>query len=244
MTQDDRKIALVTGATRGLGLETVRQLAAKGVRVLLGARNLEAGEAKAAKFRADGFDVQAIALDLDDAATVERAAKTIEAKYGRLDILINNAGIFLGGDGVTSSADFQAIQRTFNTNFLGTVMVTQAMLPLVKKSRQGRIVNVSSTIGSLAVSADPNSADPNHAFLGYAASKAALNMMTVQLAHELRNTSVKVNSICPGFVKTDMNNGEGAVTVEEGVTATMRYALLGEDGPSGGFFDSSGHIPW
>jgi NAD(P)-dependent dehydrogenase (short-subunit alcohol dehydrogenase family) len=239
----DRKIALVTGATRGLGLETARQLAARGVHVLLGARNPATGEAKAAALRAIGLDVHSLILDLDEEETIRLAAKQIEQSCGRLDILINNAGIFLGDrDGLPSVADPEAVRRTIDLNFIATLRVTQHMLPLLRKSHSGRIVNVSSGVGSLAVNADLDNTGPR--WLGYSASKAALNLLTIQLAHELRATSIKVNSICPGYVKTDMNNGEGLLSVEQGAQASIRFALLGDEGPSGGFFGADSPKAW
>ncbi len=242
--EQDKKIALVTGATRGLGLETVRQLAAKGVRVLLGARDLQAGEAKAAPLRVEGLDVSPIAIDLNDEATIKSAAERIDAEFGRLDILVNNAAVMLDGDGFPSVADPQAIRDILDTNFVGTVIVTQAMLPLLKKSHHGRIVNVSSSVGSMWWNGDPGNPVPDNKWLGYAASKAAMNMLTVQLAYELRDTPIKVNSICPGYVKTEMNKGGGFLTIEEGARPSVQYALIGDDGPSGGFFTAEGARAW
>jgi NAD(P)-dependent dehydrogenase (short-subunit alcohol dehydrogenase family) len=242
--EQETKIALVTGATRGLGLETVRQLATKGVRVLLGARDVQAGEARAAALRTEGLDVQRIAIDLNDAATINSAAKDIDARFGHLDILINNAGVMLDGDGFPSVADPQVIRDILDTNFVATVIVTQKMLPLLKKSKHGRIVNVSSSVGSMWWNGDPDNPVPDNKWLGYAASKAAMNMLTVQLAYELRDTAIKVNSICPGYVKTDMNKGGGFLTLEEGARPSVEYALIGDDGPSGGFFTSDGVRAW
>jgi NAD(P)-dependent dehydrogenase (short-subunit alcohol dehydrogenase family) len=240
---NEQKIAFVTGASRGLGLETVRQLGARGAHVLLGSRNLDTGEARAAELRAGGLDVRPLALDLNRVETIKSAAQLIDAEYGRLDILINNAGIFIGdADGLPSVADPEAIRQTLNINFIATVVVTQHMLPLVMKSRAGRIVNVSSGVGSLSANGDRDNRSPR--WLGYAASKAALNLLTIQLAHELRNTPIKVNSVCPGYVRTDMNKGQGLLSVEEGVKAAIRFALLGVDGPSGGFFSTGGPIAW
>jgi len=242
----DQTIALVTGATRGIGLETARQLAAKGVFVLMGARDLIVGESRAAALRSTGFNVHAIELDLDNLATVERAASMIEVRYGRLDILVNNAGISMigEGDGLPGVVSLDAIRRTFNTNFVGTVLVTQKMLQLLRKSPRGRIVNVSSTVGSLGVASDENSKSAHHAFLAYAASKASLNMLTILLAHELGGTAIKVNSVCPGYVMTDMNHGNGDLTVEQGAEPSVRYALLDDDGPTGGFFAADGPRLW
>ena len=241
---DEKRIALVTGATRGLGFETARQLGAKGVRVLLGARDIKTGEKKAEELRAEGLDVLPIAIDLNDAATIESATKEIDARFGRLDILVNNAGVMHDDDGFPSIAPPQVIREILDVNFVATVIVTQAMLPLLKKSKHGRIVNVSSRVGSKWWNADPNNPVPDNKWLGYAASKASLNMLTVQLAYELRNTPIKVNSVCPGYVKTDMNKGGGFLTIEEGARPSVEYALLEEDGPTGSFFGSEGTIAW
>ncbi len=241
---DEKKIALVTGGTRGLGFETVRQLGAKGVHVLLGAREIKAGEKKAAELRAEGYDVHPIAIDLKDVPSIKNAAKQIEAQYGRLDILVNNAGVMLDGDGFPSVADPQVIREILDINFVATVIITQSMLPLLKKSKHGRIVNVSSSVGSMWWNGDPNNPVPDNKWLGYAASKAAVNMLTVQLAYELRDTPIKVNSICPGYVKTEMNKGGGFLTIEEGARPSVHYALIGDDGPSGGFFTSEGPRAW
>jgi NAD(P)-dependent dehydrogenase (short-subunit alcohol dehydrogenase family) len=242
--EQEKKIALITGATRGLGYETVRQIAARGIRVLLGARDIHSGEAKAAELRAAGLDVQSIAIDLNNAATIERAAKETDARFGRLDILVNNAGVMSDADGFPSVANPQAMRDVIETNFIATVIVTQNMLPLLKKSKHGRIVNVASRVGSLWWNSDPDNPVPDNKWLGYAVSKAAVNMLTVELAYELRHTAIKVNSVCPGYVKTEMNKGGGFLTIEEGARPAVHYALIGEDGPTGGFFGSDGRLAW
>lgn len=241
--QSDRKVALVTGATRGIGLETVRQLARRGLRVLLGARDLERGKARAAELTSEGLDVQAIRIDLEDEATIAAAARQIEQEHGRLDVLVNNAGIVVEGDGFPTKPSAAVLRKTMDTNFIGTVLVTQAMLPLLRRSPRGRIVNVSSTVGSLWWNADPQNPLPDNKWLGYAASKAAVNMLTVDLAYELRDTPIKVNAVCPGYVKTDLSPN-GYLTVEEGARAPVHYGLLGDDGPSGGFFTVDGPQHW
>ena len=238
------KIALVTGATRSLGYETVRQLARNGVFVLLGARNLVDGQTKAQALQAEGLSVEAIEIDLNRLETIDAAASVIAQRFGRLDILVNNAGILLlDTDNLPGVADPQAMRDTMEVNFIGTAGVTQKLLPLVRKAHAGRIVNVSSSLGSLSWNADPaNSA--NVLWLGYAASKAAVNMLTVQLALELRDTPIKVNAVCPGYVMTDLNRGAGFFTIEEGVRASVKYALLDEAGPTGQFFNADGPINW
>jgi NAD(P)-dependent dehydrogenase (short-subunit alcohol dehydrogenase family) len=239
------KIALVTGATRGLGFETVRQLARNGVFVLLGARDLAIGQEKAEALRAQGLAVEAIEIDLNRPETIDAAASTVDEQFGRLDILVNNAGILmLDTDDFPSVAALQTLRETLDVNFIRTVIVTQKLLPLIRKASSGRIVNLSSSVGSLWWNGDPGNPSPNVKWLGYAASKAALNMLTVQLAFELRDTPIKVNSVCPGYVMTDLNKGGGYVTIEDGVRASVKYALLDDTGPTGQFFNTDGPINW
>ncbi|MAU19578.1 MAG: short-chain dehydrogenase [Martelella sp.] len=237
---DTQRIALVTGANKGIGFEIARQLASAGVRVVLGARNLGFGEAAAQKIL-EGT-ATATHLDLDDHASIARTAAEIEAGYGRLDILVNNAGIFDFADAPPSSASLEAVRRTMEVNFFGTLAVTQAMLPLLRKAPAGRIVNLSSSLGSLTLNGSPDSTYYGAQFIGYNASKAALNMMTVQLREELRDTNIVVNSISPGFVGTDLNGGTGPLTPEEGARLPVRFALEGEE--NGGFFEAEGRTPW
>ena len=236
------KIALVTGANKGIGFEVSRQLALAGCTVRLGARNLDAGKQAAGKLQGNS---EAIELDLEHHDTLEAAAIAIQAKYGRLDILVNNAGIAdLTTDGPPGKTSLATVERIFRTNFFDTLAVTQAMLPLIKASPNGRIVNVSSGLGSLTQNADPDWPFAHVKALGYCASKAALNMMTVQLAWELRDTKIKVNSADPGYTATDLNRNSGTQTVEEGAEETVRLALLDDDGPTGGYFDRHGIVPW
>ena len=239
-----KKIALVTGANKGIGLEIARQLGQAGFTVFLGARNAALGEAAAAKLRANSLDVRCVELDLGNASTIAAAAKTIEALGGRLDVLVNNAGIADGADGPPSTANIDAVRRVMETNFVGTLAVTQAMLPLLKTAPAARIVNLSSGLGSLQWNSDPNWAFAPYKLLGYNASKAALNMLTVQLAYELRDTPIKVNSANPGYTATDMNGHQGNQTIEEGAAESMRLALLPADGPTGGFFETGAVDPW
>lgn len=239
------KTALVTGGTRGLGFETVRQLAKKGVFVFLGARDLTAGQEKAETLRAEGLSVEAIEIDLNRHETTDAAASTIGERFGMLDILINNAGILqLDTDDFPSVAPTQTLRETYEVNFIGTVIVTQKLLPLIRKSSSGRIVNLSSSVGSLWWNGDPANPNPHVKWLGYAASKAAVNMLTVQLAFELRDTPIKVNSVCPGYVMTELNKGGGYITIEDGVQASIKYALLDDAGPTGKFFNIDGPINW
>jgi NAD(P)-dependent dehydrogenase (short-subunit alcohol dehydrogenase family) len=242
MQSAPKKIALVTGANKGIGFEVARQLAASGCTVLLGARNPALGEEAAAKLKRD--DVRYLAIDLDDSATIAIAAQVIDVDFGRLDILVNNAGLVGQGDGLPSSSSLDAIERTFRVNFLGSVAVTQAMLPLLRKAPSASIVNVSSGLGSLTKSGDPAWTHVAAKYLGYAASKAALNMLTVQLAWELRGTPIKVNSVDPGYTATDLNHHQGTQTIPEGAAEIIRLALLPKDGPTGTFSNAQGIVPW
>jgi NAD(P)-dependent dehydrogenase (short-subunit alcohol dehydrogenase family) len=237
-------IALVTGANKGIGFEVARQLAAAGYTVLLGARNKALGEEATATLKREGGDVRFLRIDLDEPTTIGAAAQDIDAGFGHLDLLVNNAGIAVTGDGLPSNVSLDAIERTFRVNFLGTVAVTQAMLPLLRKASSARIINVSSGLGSLTKASDPAWTHVAAKFLGYASSKAALNMLTVQLAWELRDTAIKVNSAEPGYTATDLNQHRGTQSIPEGAAEIIRLALLGDNGPTGTFSSSRGIVPW
>jgi NAD(P)-dependent dehydrogenase (short-subunit alcohol dehydrogenase family) len=244
MSDQNSWAALVTGANKGIGFEIARQLGKAGCTVMLGARNPELGRKAAAELSGGQIDVRFVELDVERERIVRDAAATIVGLFGRLDILVNNAGIADQADGPTSATKLEAVERTLRTNFLGALIVTQAMLPLLRKSSAGRIVNVSSGLGSLEYNGDPNWEFASHKYLGYSASKAALNMLTVQLAFELRDTAIKVNSAAPEFTATDLNQHRGYQTVEQGAAEAVRLALLTQDGPTGGFFSTTGRESW
>jgi len=244
MPPSSKRIALVTGANKGIGFETARQIAASGATVLLGARNAELGQKAAAELKAEGLDVRFLAIDLTDRASITTAAASIAEDLGHLDILVNNAGIISHDDGAPSVANLEAAETTLRTNFLGTLAVTQAMLPLLRKSTSARIVNVSSGLGSVTQQADAAYPFAFAKFLGYSASKAALNMLTAQLSYELRDTPIKVNSSDPGYTATDLNENRGHQTIPEGAAETIRLALLPDDGPTGTFSDNAGSVAW
>jgi NAD(P)-dependent dehydrogenase (short-subunit alcohol dehydrogenase family) len=238
------KIALITGANKGIGYELARQLGKEGITVLVAARNEKLGEAAAAKLKAEGADAHFLELDVTKPQTIAKAAQTVRTQYGRLDILVNNAAIVDKGDGPPSTADPQAVRRVLDVNFFGVLDVTQAMLPLVRKSEAGRIVMLSSGLGSLTWNADPKWPFAAVKPLGYNGSKAILNMMTVQLAWELRDTSIKVNTVNPGYTATDMNGNKGTQTLAEGAAEALRQALAPNDAPTGRFVETGGVVPW
>ena len=239
-----KQVALVTGANKGIGFEVSRQLGVAGMTVLLAARDASLGEEAAATLKAAGLDAHFVQLDLVKPATIEAAAACIAADYQRLDVLVNNAGINVPGDGPPSVADLSVVRQVMETNFFGTLAVTQAMLPMLRKAPAARIVNVSSGLGSLTWNADPDWEYAPVKLLGYNASKAALNMLTVQLAYELRDTAIKVNSSDPGYTATALNGFRGHQTVAEGAAETVRLALLPASGPTGGYFATAGADPW
>jgi NAD(P)-dependent dehydrogenase (short-subunit alcohol dehydrogenase family) len=240
------KIALITGANKGLGLETARQLGKLGVTILVGSRDLARGEEAAEVLRGIGVDARAIKLDVVNAEDRAAAAASIEKEFGRLDILINNAGVMLDSRTAneTSTTSQAVLQKTFDTNFFAVIALTQTLLPLLKKSAAGRVVNLSSILGSNTLHATPGSPIYDAKTFAYDASKAALNSFTIHLAHELKGTKIKVNSAHPGWVKTEMG-GEGAVMeIVDGVKTSLELATLPEDGPTGGFFHMGKPLPW
>ena len=239
-----QNVALITGANKGIGFEIARQIGRTGVTVLLGARNQAAGETAAATLAGEGLTATSIVIDVTDRASIAATAARIEAAFGRLDILVNNAGINDPEDGPPSAAALAAVERVFRTNFLGALAVTQSLLPLLRKARAGRIVNVSSGLGSLAQNGDPNYSSAAVKLIGYSAAKAALNMLTVQLAYELRDTAIRVNSADPGYTATDLNGHRGHQTIPEGAAEAIRLALLPDDGATGSFSNRDGAVPW
>jgi NAD(P)-dependent dehydrogenase (short-subunit alcohol dehydrogenase family) len=238
------KVALITGANKGIGFQVARELGDAGMTVLLGARSSQLGESAAAKLKADGADAHFIELDVTRPDTIGKAAEKIRAEYGKLDILVNNAGIVAKGDGPPSVVDPGAVRQTLEVNFFGVLAVTQAMLPLVRNAPSGRIVMVSSGLGSITWNADPNWSFAAFKPLGYNGSKAILNMLTVQLAWELKDTPIKVNTVNPGYTATDLNGHSGPQTLEEGAAETVRQCLVPDDAPTGGFFETGGVVPW
>lgn len=237
------RIALVTGANKGIGFEIAKSLAAKGVTVLVGARNSQAGEAAAAVIRSDGGAAEVLPLDISDAGSIAAAAALIEQKFGRLDILVNNAGVSVERGKQPSEASIDLLRQTYETNVFGTVAVTNAMLPLVRKSDAGRIVNLSTGLASFALSAGPKAPLFSMRLLAYNSSKAALNSVTIMLANELEGSSIKINLANPGLCATDLSTGKGR-PASEGATIAVELALVGEDGPNGGFIGENGTVPW
>jgi len=242
---ENKRIALVTGANKGIGLEIARQLAQAGVDVIIGARDASRAATAIANLATQGLAAQSLSIDLNDHASIASAVDIIASQYGRLDILVNNAGIVDALDGPPSTSAPEAARRIMDTNFVGTLAVTQAMLPLLRKAPAARIVNLSSSLGSLTVNSDPTSPYYDARLIGYNASKAAVNMLTVQLAQELRDTDIVVNSVSPGYVKTDLTGHNGFMTAEEGARLPVQYALLSrDDAVSGKFVEASGITPW
>ena len=238
------KIALVTGATRGIGFETARQLAASGVHVLLAGRDRSKAVEASLRLQAEGLPVEAIALDVTRQDSIAAAAAEVAQKHGRLDILVNNAGVFR--DDLQRKPSEQSLatwRETFDTNVFGVVATTQAFLPLLRKAPAARIVNVSSLLGSIAANADPASPIYDFKVPAYNVSKSAVNAWTVQLAHELRDTNIKINAVHPGSVKTDMN-ANGELDVADGAKTSVRMALLDANGPNGGFAYFEEALPW
>jgi NAD(P)-dependent dehydrogenase (short-subunit alcohol dehydrogenase family) len=248
-----QQVALITGANKGIGRAAAEQLAALGMTVLIGARDPRRGQEAAAAVGAAGGDAHAVTLDVTDPTTIQEAARWVEQRLGHLDVLINNAGITGSGqvspddarDQRPSSVELDMVRAVFETNVFGVIAVTNAMLPLLRRSPAPRIVNVSSAVGSLTITSNPDgplAGLPTSA--AYAPSKTALNALTVQYANELRKDGILVNAADPGFVDTDINNHSGYFTPAQGAAIVVRLATLGADGPTGGFFSQDGPMPW
>jgi NAD(P)-dependent dehydrogenase (short-subunit alcohol dehydrogenase family) len=231
----DRRFALVTGANRGIGLEVVRQLAGEGFTTVLGARDVDKGSAAAAALAGEGLDVEARRLDVADSKSVRELSAGLDRDLGRLDVLVNNAAIHYDTSQRGVDADLGVVQEALETNLLGAWRTAQACLPLLRRSEHGRIVNVSSESGSLA---SMGAGAP-----AYSVSKAALNALTRVLAAELRPEGILVNSVCPGWVATDMG-GPGGRPVRDGAASVLWAVLLPDDGPSGGFFRDGRELDW
>ena len=250
ITQQTTTVALVTGANRGLGLATARLLGEAGATVLLGARNAAKAEVAAAGLRDAGLDCWPITLDVESETSIAEAAAHVEREFGRLDVLVNNAGILPEATtpGADQPLDLELFRRTFDTNVFGAAAVSQAFLPLLRASEAGRIVNVSSRMGSLTDQLDPASPYAPMVVPAYQTSKAALNGLTVALAKSLSDTPVRVNSVCPGWVQTDLagpdNRAAAPTPALEAARAVVDMALVPADGPTGTFVDLDGPVPW
>ncbi len=243
---DTTKVALVTGANKGIGYEIARGLAARGTTVLLGARDERRRAAAVERLAGEGGEVLGVELDVTDAGTIDRAAAFVEERFGRLDILVNNAGITGDQAQQAGVGGLAEVRRVFDVNVFGVMAVTDAMLPLLLRSTGARIVNVSSSVGSLAdmTAPDGGALAEMPAMLGYPVSKAALNAVTAQYAKHVRKDGILVNSVCPGYTATDLNGFRGHRTPEQGAAIAVAMATVGADGPTAGFFDGDGRVAW
>lgn len=240
-----KKIALISGANKGIGMETARQLGQLGITVLLGARDLAKGLAAAQTLKQEGIDAHAIQFDVLKSSDIHAAVAKVEREFGVLDILVNNAAILTETLGTNSTLTVSEadLRATFESNFFAVIAVTNAFLPLLRKSAAGRIVNVSSIVGSLAIQAD--TASPiNSKTLAYDSSKTALNAYTIHLAAALKDTRIKVNSAHPGWIKTDMGTDAATFDIPYGAKTEVYLATLPEDGPTGGYFHLEDRLPW
>lgn len=236
------QVALVTGANKGIGREIARGLGQLGFTVLASARDRQRGAHTVAELADDGLDVRFLQLDVTDEDSVGAAADRVAAEFGRLDVLVNNAGIANELEVPPSLTMLDDMRRVYETNVFGVVAMTNTMLPLLRKAEAARIVNVSSRLGSISQQAAPNT--PLGLFMAYSSSKAALNAITVHYARELADTEIKVNACAPGFCATDLNGNRGTRTPAQGAKIAIELAVLAAGGPTGGFFDEDGPLSW
>jgi NAD(P)-dependent dehydrogenase (short-subunit alcohol dehydrogenase family) len=236
-----KKVALITGANKGLGLEIARQLGREGVTVVIGARDIAKGQTAANTLQAEGLDAHAVKIDVTCAEDIAALPAFFATKFGGLDILINNAGVMKEREGEVNA---ETLRSTFEANVIGPFAVTQALLPLLKASPAGRIVNHSSILGSLTVNSAPDQISTEWLAPAYNSSKAALNMLTIIQARQLAETKIKVNAAHPGWVKTDLGTDAAPMETPDGAKTAVRLALLPEDGPSGGYFHMNDTLPW
>ncbi len=240
-----KRIILVTGANKGIGFETARQLGREGHTVIVSARDAAKADDAVARLTAEGITAHPLVLDVTKSESIAQATKQIEEKFGKLDTLINNAGVWVEPQGAPTSAVSTDLWReTFETNLFAVIALTQALLPLVRKSDAGRIVNLSSILGSLTLHTDPSSPIYHFKTPAYDTSKTALNQYTVHLAHELRETPIKVNAAHPGWVKTDLGGAGATMEIVDGAKTSVWLATLPSDGPTGGYFHEQNRLPW
>jgi NAD(P)-dependent dehydrogenase (short-subunit alcohol dehydrogenase family) len=241
----EKKVALVTGANKGIGFEIGRQLGVLGFTVVLAARDEAKVNSAADRLKGEGLDVQGVRLDVTDPSTAEAAARWLDERFGRLDVLINNAGIAPGFATGTRSTDLElaVLKETYETNVFGAFTVIRAFLPSLRKSPSARIINQSSTLGSQATLSDPRSPYYGSNLLAYNSSKSALNGVTLAFSKDLAGDHISVNSVCPGWVKTDMGSDAAPRSVEQGAAIAVKLATMDEP-PTGKFLDDAGEIPW
>jgi NAD(P)-dependent dehydrogenase (short-subunit alcohol dehydrogenase family) len=241
------KVALITGANRGIGFETAKALGALGINLIIGCRDLTKGETAVKQLQSLGFKAEAISYNANEEKSAETVFNYIDKKYGKLDILINNAGMIaeeLIGENSSITVTQNDLQKTFQVNLFSVIALTQKLLPLIKKSDAGRIVNLSSIVGSLTLqNMEQSPIDPAKAF-AYNTSKTALNSYTIHLAHALKDTNIKVNSAHPGWAKTELGGPFAPMEIADSYKTSLRLATIGSDGPSGGFFHESETLPW
>ena len=243
----EKMVALISGANKGIGFETARQLGKLGYTVLLGSRDALKGEVAARQLRDEGLDARVVKLDVTRQGDIDAAVKLIEKDFGKLDVLVNNAGVMKEKgwtQNTTSETRLENLRATFEANVFAVVALTTALLPMLRKAPAARIVNVSSILGSVSLQATPGSPTYTTKLFAYNASKAALNMFTIHLAHELRKTKIKVNSAHPGWVKTDLGGTGAPMSPVDGAKTEVQLATLPEDGPTGGFFHEGQAIAW
>ncbi|WP_200837148.1 SDR family oxidoreductase [Dyadobacter sp. 3J3] len=248
----EQKIAFITGGNRGIGFETAKKLGKLGIFPVIGSRNEESGKAAVEKLKAEGIDSDFIKFDVSDKKDYTSAYDYFDKKFGKLDILVNNAGVSFEGDPVSSfgnefpvsSISEEALRGTMEANFFAVVLSTQVLLPLIRKSDAGRIVNVSSALGSLNLLSDPSSSVYGIKMFAYSTSKTALNSFTVHLAKELKDTAIKVNSVHPGWIQTELGGSAAPMTPEDGASTSVLLATLPADGPTGGYFHLDETIGW
>ncbi|MCC2678343.1 MAG: family oxidoreductase [Pseudobdellovibrio sp.] len=247
----EMKVAFITGANRGIGFETALQLAKQNVLVIIGARHLSDANAAAARIREQGLKAEALKFDAEESKDITSTFDYINKTYGKLDILVNNAGVLLDEEDAsvehknnTVTSSLEMLKKTFEINFFSVVELTQKLLPLLMKSKAGRIVNVSSILGSLSLHANPQGGLYDSKYFCYDTSKAAMNSFTIHLAHALKDSSVKVNSAHPGWVQTQMGGASAMMSPADGAKTSVRLSLLENDGPSGKFFHLDKELPW
>ncbi|OPH50502.1 short-chain dehydrogenase [Paenibacillus ferrarius] len=245
----DGKVAFITGGNRGIGLETARELGKLGAKVVIGARDLEKGEAAAATLRSEGIQAASLKFDINVAEDRQAAYDFFDQRHGKLDILINNAGVqkeieHLSPMNESSTVSPAILRETFDANFFNLIELTQLLLPLIRKAPAGRIVNLSSSLGSLTLHANPASPIYGVKLLAYNSSKTALNSFTIHLAHELIDTPIKVNSAHPGWVKTEIGGKYADMDVKESSRTSVKLATLPADGPTGKFYHADDELPW